>query len=173
MSVRSVSGKSPKIPEGLYVDDSAMLIGDVSLGDGCSVWPCALVRADDGPVVVGEDSAIMDMAFIEAPKGRPVRVGSGCIISHCARLHGCVVEDGVTVGIGATVLDGARVGRGSVVAAGSVVPPGEEVPPDTVVAGIPARTIRGATVADHERLAADLEAVSEKAATYASADSVR
>lgn len=109
----------------------------------------------------------MDMAFLEAPKGRPVKVGRGCLVSHGARLHGCVVEDGVLVGIGAIVLDGASIGAGSVVAAGTLVPPGKTVPANSVLAGVPAAVTRSAGDADADKLVVELRAIAEKARRYA------
>lgn len=173
MAQREVGGKTPKVAPGAYVDDSALLIGDVSLGARASVWPCALMRADDDSIEVGDGSAIMDMAFLEAPKGRPVKVGDRCLISHGARLHGCVVEDDCLIGIGAIVLDGAKVGRGSIVAAGSLVPPGRDIPARSVVAGTPATVVRQASAADAEMISGELETVGTKAARYASGADVR
>lgn len=173
MALRAAGDREPTVPKGLYVDDSALLIGDISLGERCSVWPFALLRADDDSIRVGDGTAVMDMAFLEAPEGKPVEVGSNCIVSHCARLHGCVVEDGVIIGIGATVLDGARVGGGSVVAAGSVVPPGHAIPPNTVVAGVPAKVVREAGHEDHERLVKELATIASKAARYAAGHGIR
>ena len=166
MSIRSYEDKTPKIDPEAYVDRDAIVIGEVSLGGGTSVWPGAVLRADDDIIEVGEGSAIMDMAFLEAPKGRPLRVGRGCLVSHCARLHGCTVEEGCLIGIGATVLDGAVVGRGSVVAAGSLVTPGTRFGPESVVMGAPAERRRAATSEDAERLRHDLEATRRKSHSY-------
>lgn len=166
MALRSVGTRAPSVPEDAFVDESALLIGGVTLGAGASVWPCALIRADDDTVHIGEGSAVMDMAFIEAPRGRPVRVGRGCLVSHGARLHGCALDDNVLVGVGAIVLDGATVGRGSVVAAGCVVPPGKEIPPRTMVSGIPAATARPTTEADESALAEELKVLRSKAGRY-------
>ncbi len=167
MPLREIDGRKPSAAEGTYVDESALLIGAVVLHRGVSVWPCALMRADDDSVEVGEGSAVMDMAFVEAPRGRPVKIGKGCLVSHCARLHGCVVEDGAMIGVGATVLDGAKVGRGSIVAAGSLVPPGKEVPPGSVVAGVPATVLRQAGSTDADMVAKELATVGDKARRYA------
>lgn len=167
MPLRTVGGRGPVVPPGTYVDDSALLIGRVTLGARTSVWPCALIRADDDEVELGDGSAVMDMAFVEAPRGRPVRIGDGCLVSHGARLHGCTLGDGVLVGVGAIVLDRATVGAGSVVAAGCVVPPGKDVPPGTVVAGIPAAEVRRASEEDARSLSTELEVVRVKAQRYA------
>jgi len=171
--LREVGDKRPRIAEGAYVDESALLIGDVTIQRHASVWPCALLRADDDSVEIGEGSAVMDMAFLEAPRGKPVRVGRHCLVSHGVRLHGCIVEDGTLIGIGAIVLDGARVGKGSIIAAGSLVPPGKEIPPGSVAAGTPATVVRPAGSGDAEMVRRELEAVRSKAERYSQEPGVR
>ncbi len=173
MVLRDIGGKRPTIGDDAYVDESALLIGNVVLRARASVWPCALLRADDDMVEVGEGSAVMDMAFLEAPKGRPVRIGKDCLISHGARLHGCVVEDGVLIGIGAIVLDRAVIGKGSIVAAGSVVPPGREISPGSVAAGVPAAVTRKTSGADAEHVRAELDTVRAKAERYSKSMKIR
>ena len=168
MVIRSYGDKKPTLGSQVYVDDSAVVIGDVRLGDKASVWPGAVLRADDDKVEIGERSAMMDLSFAEAPKGRPVRVGSACIVSHGTRLHGCVVGDSSLIGIGAIVLDGASIGRNSMVAAGSLVTPGASFPSGSFVMGAPAKVVREVTkdeLAWIDREAAVLEA---KAARYLS-----
>lgn len=149
-----------------YVDETALLVGDVSLGEGVTVWPGAIVRGDDDSIEIGPGTAIMDMAFIEAPEGMPVTIGSECIISHGAKLHGCRIEEGTLVGIGAIVLDGAVIEKGAILAAGSVLPPGGRVPPMTLALGSPARAAREVTDADRESVTKGLEAIRVKAAQY-------
>lgn len=155
------------------MDESALLIGAVTVRRRASVWPLALLRADDDIVEVGEGSAVMDMAFAEAPQGRPVRVGSDCLVSHGARLHGSTVEDGCLIGIGAIILDGAVVGKGSIVAAGSLVPPGKIIPPDSVAVGTPASVVRQMTDADRRLVADEVDAVKAKAERYARSRGIR
>ncbi len=166
MVLRKFDGKEPQVAEGVHVDVSAQVIGDVHLKQGASVWPGAVLRADDDYVEIGRNSAVMDMAFIEAPKGMPVVVGNSCIISHSARLHGCRLEDEVVVGIGAIVLDGVTVGPRSIIAAGSLVSPGTKVPAGSFVVGIPGKVSRQTTPAEIDRLRSDLKAISRKASVY-------
>lgn len=166
MTLRPYKSKSPDVSPDAFVDPSALLIGEVRIGSGASVWPRAVLRADDDRVEIGSGSAVMDLAFLEAPKGRPVRVGESTLVSHGARLHGCTVQDGALVGIGAIVLDGAVVGKGSVVAAGSVVTPGTEVADGSVVVGAPARVARNVTEADASAIQRDLEALRPKVEEY-------
>lgn len=167
MVLREAGGKKPALAKGVYVDESAIVMGDVNVHEDASIWPGALIRADDDSVEIGKGSAVMDMTFIEAPKGRPVIVGEGCLVSHCARLHGCRLGRSVLVGIGAIVLDGADVGDEAVVAAGSLVPPGCEVPARAVVMGVPAKVSRAVGPGDLETLRSELETVRAKADRYA------
>ncbi len=167
MALRGFAGKMPSIGAGAYIDEDALLIGDVRIGASATIWPRAVLRADDDSIDIGQGSAVMDMAFIEAPRGRPTTVGRGCIVSHGAKLHGCAVGDGVMVGIGAIVLDGAVIESGSIVAAGSVVPPGGQIPPDSLAIGAPAKVTRKVTEEEVQALKDNLEAVRAKATEHA------
>lgn len=166
MPLRSFRGTSPSVEEGAYVDPDSVLIGNVKVRSAATVWPLALIRADDDSVEVGEGSAVMDMAFIEAPKGRPVRIGRGCIVSHGSKLHGCTISDGAMVGVGAIVLDGAVLEENSVLAAGSVLPPGGRVPAMALAMGSPAKVVRKLTASDRGSVREGLEAVRSKAEQY-------
>jgi carbonic anhydrase/acetyltransferase-like protein (isoleucine patch superfamily) len=168
MVLRSFGEKSPALGMEVYVDESAVVIGEVVLRDRSSVWPGAVLRADDDMVEIGRGSAMMDMSFAEAPKGRPVVVGDGCIISHAARLHGCRVGDETLVGIGALILDGAVIGERSVIAAGCLVPPGTKIAAESFVMGQPARVVRQTTSKDVDWLSEELKLLSAKAAKYRS-----
>lgn len=168
MALRSYGGKRPELGRDVFVDESAQVIGDVKLEDESSVWPGAVIRADDESVRIGKGTAVMDLAFVEAPAGRPVEVGSGCIVSHGARLHGCAIGAGVLVGIGAIVLDGADVGDGCVIASGALVTPGTVVPPASVVMGMPGKVIRQAEPSARDDLAGELDTVRRKAIVYLS-----
>jgi len=168
MAIRSFSGKRPNLGSGVYIDESAVVIGDVRLGDHSSVWPGAILRADDDYVEIGQESAMLDVSFAEAPKGKPVRVGKGCIISHGARLHGCTVMDSVLVGIGAIVLDGAIIGEGSLVAAGTLVSPGSAIPPRSFVIGLPGKVARQTTDDELAWTRNESKILQAKAAKYGS-----
>lgn len=166
MVLRNFGNKCPSIGTGVFVDESAVVIGEVVLKDHSSVWPGAVLRADDDMVEIGRGSAMMDLSFAEAPKGRAVIVGDGCIVSHAARLHGCRVGDETLVGIGALVLDGAEIGQRSVIAAGCLVPPGTKIPTESFVMGLPARVVRQTTSKDSDWLREELKLLAAKAAKY-------
>ncbi|MBN1678555.1 MAG: gamma carbonic anhydrase family protein [Candidatus Thermoplasmatota archaeon] len=168
MVLRSFGDKRPSTSKDVYVDEAAVVIGDVTLHERASVWPGAVIRADDDSVVVGRGSAVLDLAMIEAPRGRPVTVGDGCIVSHGARLHGCSVGNDSTIGIAAVILDGATIGEKSVVAAGSLVPPGAKIPSGSFVLGVPGRITRQTSQNDLARLREELRALADKATKYRS-----
>jgi carbonic anhydrase/acetyltransferase-like protein (isoleucine patch superfamily) len=134
---------SPRAGSGVYVAPSAVVTGDVVLGDESSVWHNAVVRGDIDYIRIGRRSNVQDGAVIHVTGGIwPVRLGDRVSLAHGAIVHGCVIEDDCLVGIGAMVLDGAVLGRGSLVAAGCVVPEGVRVPPGSLIAGVPGK-VRG------------------------------
>jgi carbonic anhydrase/acetyltransferase-like protein (isoleucine patch superfamily) len=168
MVLRNFGDKKPILGSDVYVDEAATVIGEVHLHDGSSVWPGAVIRADDAAVDIGRGTAMMDMSFAEAPKSRPVVVGDACIVSHGARLHGCTVGNDSLVGLGAIILDGAIIGACSVVAAGTLVPPGTRIPQESFVMGTPAKIIRQTNASDLTWLHDELKLVAAKAKIYQS-----
>jgi carbonic anhydrase/acetyltransferase-like protein (isoleucine patch superfamily) len=164
--ITAFGGHAPCIDPDAYVDLSARIIGRVVLEAGVTVWPGAVLRADDEEIRVGRGSAILDLCLLEAPRGHPVVVAPGALISHQACLHGATVGAGALVGIGAKVLDGAEIGAGAWVGAGAVVPPGTRVPAGMLVLGTPARAVRALTPAERESVARQLADLTAKAAVY-------
>jgi carbonic anhydrase/acetyltransferase-like protein (isoleucine patch superfamily) len=141
--IRSYQGRSPQIPTSCYVDLSAQLIGDVTLGERSSVWMNAVLRGDVHSIRVGANSNVQDCAVLHGQRNLyPVIVGDWVTIGHNATVHGCVVGDEVVIGMGATVLNDCRVGSGSIIAAGAVLPEHTVVPPKTLWAGVPAKLRR-------------------------------
>jgi len=159
-------GHAPRIHPDAWVDVSARIIGRVELAAGVTIWPGAVLRADDEAITVGAGSAVLDLALVEAPHGQPVVIEAGALISHQACLHGAVVKAGALVGIGAIVLDGAVVGEGALVGAGAVVPPRMQVPAGALVLGQPAKVIRELKPAEREMVAGQLAELRAKAAIY-------
>jgi carbonic anhydrase/acetyltransferase-like protein (isoleucine patch superfamily) len=147
--IRSYQGHAPIIPESCYVDVSAQIIGDVTLGEHASVWMNAVVRGDVHSIRVGSHSNVQDCAVLHGMRNLyPVIVGEFVTIGHNATVHGCVVEDSCLIGMGATIMNNARIGAGSIVAAGTVVPENKIVPPRSLVAGVPAKILRELTTDD-------------------------
>jgi carbonic anhydrase/acetyltransferase-like protein (isoleucine patch superfamily) len=159
-------GKSPFVEEGVFVDPTSRIMGDVTLRSGASVWPLAVLRADSETIVIEENAAILDKVLVEAPMGHNVLIEGDVIISHGAILHGCTIRRGALVGIGAIVLDGAEVGRDSIVASGSVVPPGTRIPEGSLAMGIPAKVVRSLNESERAAKKEQLAEVMEKSEHY-------
>ena len=130
----------PTLHPDAWVADSAVLIGDVRLAAGASVWPTAVARGDVCAITIGEGSNVQDGAVLHGDPGQPVTIGADVTIGHRAVVHGATLDDGCLIGIGAIVLNGVTVGAGALVAAGSVVT--KNVPPRALVMGAPAQLKR-------------------------------
>lgn len=149
--IRSYQGRTPHIPASCYVDLSAQLIGNVTLGERSSVWMNAVLRGDVHSITVGKNSNVQDCAVLHGQRNLyPVTVGDWVTIGHNATVHGCVVEDAVLIGMGVTILNNSRIGEGSIIAAGAVVPENTLVPPRTLWAGVPAKQRRELGDADRK-----------------------
>ena len=164
--IRSFRGIAPRIAASAYVDPSAQIIGDVTVGERSSVWPNASVRGDIGPIRIGSETSIQDNCALHLDEGFPLSIGNRVTVGHSVTLHGCTVEDDSLIGIGATILNGARIGAGSIVAAGSLVPEGMEVAPSTLVMGVPAKPRRAVTPAEQERFREGVGIYVERARQY-------
>jgi carbonic anhydrase/acetyltransferase-like protein (isoleucine patch superfamily) len=139
----NVPWPQPQVHTDAWVADSAVLIGDVQLAAGASLWPTAVARGDVCAIVIGEGSNVQDGSVLHGDPGYPVRIGADVTIGHRAVIHGATLEDGCLIGIGAIVLNGVTVGAGALVAAGAVVT--KDVPPGAVVMGAPAAVKRELT----------------------------
>ncbi|BBO66235.1 gamma carbonic anhydrase family protein [Desulfosarcina alkanivorans] len=128
----------PTIGKHVFIAPTAVVIGDVTIGDGASIWFNAVLRGDMAPIVVGAHSNIQDNCTIHTDFGKPAVIGDRVTVGHNAVIHGCTIDNGSLVGIGAIVLNDAHVMEHTVVAAGSVVREGARVGPRQLVAGAPA-----------------------------------
>ena len=148
--IRSYQGRLPQIPSSCYVDLSAQVLGDVTLGERSSVWMNAVLRGDVNSIRVGANSNVQDCAVLHGQRHLyRVEVGDWVTIGHNATVHGCIVEDAVLIGMGVTILNDSRIGEGSIIAAGAVVPEHTIVPPRTLWAGVPGKLRR--QLADSDR----------------------
>lgn len=121
MLLRSYQGKTPRLGKPRFIAPNATIVGDVTLGDGSSVWYGAVIRSDLNPIRIGRDCNVQDNATIHSNRNSVATLGNGVTVGHNAIVHGATIEDDVLVGMHATVLDGAHIGSGSIIAAGAVV----------------------------------------------------
>lgn len=122
-----------------YASPSAVIVGNVTIGEESSVWHHAVLRGDTEIIVVGKQTNVQDNCVVHADAGFPTRIGSRVTVGHGAIVHGCTVEDEAVIGMGAIVTNGARIGAASFVGAGAVVPEGMQVPARSIALGVPAR----------------------------------
>ena len=139
------AGKTPKTGKNVFVAPTAVVIGDVQIGDGASIWYGAVLRGDMDPIRIGANTNIQDNCTVHTDYGHPVHIGACVTIGHNVVVHGCTIEDHCLIGLGALILTGAVIRKGSLVAAGTVVREGQEVGPGKLVAGIPAGVKRTLT----------------------------
>ncbi|MFG2832602.1 gamma carbonic anhydrase family protein [Streptomyces sp. NPDC048434] len=164
--ISPVGGKEPKVDQEAFTAPTSVVLGEVTMAAGSSVWYHAVLRADCGPIVLGADSNIQDNCTVHVDPGFPVTVGARVSVGHNAVLHGCTVEDDVLIGMGATVLNGAHIGAGSLIAAQALVPQGMRVPPGSLVAGVPAKVKRELTDEERELLTVNATMYVELAAQH-------
>jgi carbonic anhydrase/acetyltransferase-like protein (isoleucine patch superfamily) len=167
MSLYEIGGLAPQLAEGTWAAPSAELIGDVRLGERASVWFGAVIRADNTPIVLGEETNFQDGAIGHSDPGAPLIIGARVTVGHQAILHGCTVSDDCLIGMGARVLNGAFLGPGCLVGAGALISEGKRFEEGGLIVGSPARLIRPQTEAEKTGVRLSAAHYAEKAARYA------
>lgn len=149
MTIRTFEGVSPIIAVSAYVDETALVVGKVTLADDVSLWPKVVARGDVNSIHVGARTNIQDGTILHvshdsefAPGGFALHIGADITVGHQAILHGCTVEDRCLIGMAATVMDGAIIRSGAILGAGSLVPPGHDLEGGFLWVGSPARKVR-------------------------------
>ncbi|MFY7740371.1 MAG: gamma carbonic anhydrase family protein [Flavobacterium sp.] len=166
MIIKSVNGKSPKIPEDCYVAENATIVGDVEFGSQCSVWFNAVIRGDVHYIKIGNKVNIQDGAVIHATYLKhPTNIGNNVSIGHNAIVHGCTLHDNVLIGMGAIVMDNCVVESNAIVAAGAVVTQNTIVESGTIYAGVPAKKVKDINASD---FAGEIERISNNYVMYSS-----
>ena len=151
--IRSFGGKAPRIDPTAFVEASAQVIGDVTLGPGSSVWFNSVVRGDVHWIRIGSESNVQDLSVLHVLNGRcPLQIGDRVSVAHSVTLHGCTVGNGSLVGIGSIVMDEVEIGEQCLIAAGSLVTPGTRIPSKSLVMGSPAKVRREVNEAEIELL---------------------
>jgi carbonic anhydrase/acetyltransferase-like protein (isoleucine patch superfamily) len=144
--------KKPKLGQGVYIAQTAVVIGDVTLGAHSSVWYGAVLRGDINRIVVGHHTNIQDNAVLHLADDFACSVGNWVTVGHSAIVHACTIGDEVLVGMGAVILDGAVIGKQSIIGAKALVKQGMKIPPGSLVLGVPAKVVRPLTRKERTRL---------------------
>ena len=152
--------------EDVVVLPGARISGAVTMGRGCSVWYNAVIRGDEEPITVGENTNIQDNAVLHTTEGTPLAVGSGVTVGHSAILHSCTVGDNTLIGMGAIVLNGAKIGSDCIVGAGALVTGKMDAPDGSMILGSPAKVVRPLTPEEIAGNRAAMEEYLEAAAHY-------
>ncbi|WP_309601950.1 gamma carbonic anhydrase family protein [Sphingomonas sp.] len=166
MPLYAIEGTAPSLGEGAWAAPSADLIGDVRLGARASIWFGAVIRADNTPIIIGEESNIQDGSIGHSDPGAPLTIGARVTVGHQAILHGCSVGDGSLIGMGARVLNGAVIGAQCLVGAGALVTESKIFESRMLIVGSPARAIRALTDGEVAALAVSAAHYADKAARY-------
>ncbi len=159
-------GRRPQIGQDVFIAPNAVLIGEVIVGDGASIWFGAVLRGDTNRIVLGPRSNVQDNAVVHVNDREATQIGAGATVGHGAVLEGCMVGDGALIGMNATVLSGAVIGEGALVAAGSLVREGQAIPAGMLATGVPARIRQALTPAMRARLQRAGPAYQDKGRLY-------
>jgi carbonic anhydrase/acetyltransferase-like protein (isoleucine patch superfamily) len=149
--IRTYRGRAPQIARSAYIDPQAVVIGNVTIGEDSSIWPCAVIRGDVHSIRIGERTNIQDGSVLHVLLDKyPLTLGDDITVGHAAILHGCTIESRCLIGMGSIILNGVKIGGGSIVAAGTLLTEGTEIPPGSLVMGHPGRVRRSVTAAELE-----------------------
>lgn len=161
-----VKGVSPNIPSSCFVAENATIVGDVVLGEDCSIWFNAVVRGDVNKIRIGSKVNIQDGACIHCTYEKTQTIiGNNVSIGHNAIVHGCKVDDNVLIGMGAIVMDNVQIGSNSIIAAGAVVLEGTIIAPGSIFAGVPAKKVKDIS---QELLKGEVERIANNYLMYSS-----
>ena len=167
MSIYSLGDWKPLLGQGAWAAPSADLIGDVRLGARASVWFGAVLRGDNTPLILGDETNFQDGAVGHSDPGFPLTIGARVTVGHQAILHGCTIADDCLVGMGARVLNGAEIKTECIIGAGALVTEGKTFSSGSLIVGAPARVVRELTETERKMLRASARHYAEKAARYA------
>ena len=145
MAIYELDGVAPSVAASAWVADNAQVMGDVSIGEGASVWFGTTVRGDTDTITIGAGSNVQDGSVLHADDGLPLTIGANVTVGHQVMLHGCTIGDESLIGIGAIVLNGAKIGKNCLVGAGALVTEGKEFPDGSMIIGSPAKAMRQLT----------------------------
>ncbi|WP_165189531.1 gamma carbonic anhydrase family protein [Caulobacter soli] len=144
MTVYSLGALNPSLPpDGEYwIAPNACVMGNVILRKNSSIWWGAIVRGDNDPIEIGENTNVQDGSVLHTDIGSPLTIGANVTIGHMVMLHGCTIGDGSLIGIGSIILNGARIGKNCLIGAGALITEGKEIPDNSMVMGAPGKVVR-------------------------------
>tara|TARA_B100001142_G_C14292665_1_gene639606 strand:+ start:733 stop:1248 length:516 start_codon:yes stop_codon:yes gene_type:complete len=164
--IKSVKGKAPVFGANVFLAENATVVGEVNMGDDCSVWFSAVLRGDVNSITIGDKVNIQDGAVVHCTYKKECTVlGSNITIGHNALIHGCTIKDNVLIGMGAIIMDGVVVESNAIVAAGSVVLEGTHIASGTIYAGVPAKKVKDL---NKEQTAQLIKGIAENYVMYSS-----
>ena len=166
MAIYQLDDLKPDLHDTAWVADSAQVMGNVTLGEGASVWFGVVIRGDTATITVGKGTNIQDNSVLHADEGLPLVIGDNVTVGHQVMLHGCTVGDNSLIGIQAVVLNGAKIGKNCLVGAGSLVTEGKQFPDGCMILGSPARAIRQLTPEQIEDLKVNARHYRDNARRY-------
>lgn len=158
--------KFPQISNSVFIADYVTITGDVTIGEGSSIWFNTAIRGDLEPTIIGNGVNVQENSVLHQSKGQPLTIEDDVTVGHGCILHGATIRKGALIGMGAIILDGAEIGEGALIGAGSLVPPGKKIPPYTLAVGSPAKVIRELTAEDKAHIIANANDYKEKAKVY-------
>ena len=166
MPVFNLADKQPRIDPGAWIAPNATVIGDVRLAANASIWWNAVLRGDNDPITIGENSNIQDGSVLHTDEGVPMSIGANVTVGHLVMLHGCTIGDGSLIGIGSIVLNRAVIGRYSIVGANTLIPEGKVFPDRVLIVGSPGKVVRELNDEEVARLAHSAAHYVENARRY-------
>ncbi|MDO8959413.1 MAG: gamma carbonic anhydrase family protein [Rhodocyclaceae bacterium] len=142
MPIYRLDGKVPQLASSVWVAPNATVIGDVRLAANVSIWWNAVLRGDNDPITIGENTNIQDGSVLHTDVGEPLTLGRDNTVGHKVMLHGCTIGDGSLIGMGSIILNGAVIGKQCLIGAGALIPEGKVIPDRSLVVGAPGRIVR-------------------------------
>ena len=152
MAIYQLNERIPVIPDSCYIAEGVTIIGSVTLGERVSIWFGAVLRGDNEPIVIGDDSNIQELSVLHTDPGAPLTIGKNVTVGHQVMLHGCTIGEGSLIGIKSTILNHVKIGKHCLIGAHALITEGKEIPDRSLVVGSPGKAIRQLTDEEVARL---------------------
>ena len=159
MAIYEIDGTRPQLPESgnYWVAENAQVMGNVVLKENASIWYGAVLRGDNDPISIGENSNIQDGSVLHTDVGCPLTIGRDVTVGHMVMLHGCTIGDETLIGIGSTILNNAKIGKNCIIGAHALIPEGKVIPDNSLVMGAPGKIVK--EISDHQTQVIKMSAV--------------